>query len=53
MKYRAFGDFRKGYAHVKHGSDVEDYASSYNDPAGRFNISVICDGHSDKNCFRS
>lgn len=26
MKYRAFGDFRKGYAHVKHGSDVEDYA---------------------------
>lgn len=53
MKYRAFGDFRKGYAHVKNGSDVEDYAGSYNEPEGRFHIGVICDGHSDKNCFRS
>lgn len=53
MKYRAFGDFRKGYAHVKNGSGVEDYAGSYNDPEGRFYIGVICDGHSDKNCFRS
>ena len=53
MKYRAFGDFRKGYAHVKNGSGVEDYASSYNDPEGRFCIGVICDGHSDQNCFRS
>lgn len=53
MKYRAFGDFRKGYAHVKNGSGVEDYADSYNDPEGRFHIGVICDGHSDKNCFRS
>lgn len=53
MKYRAFGDFRKGYAHVKNGSGVEDYAGSYNDPEGRFHIGVICDGHSDKNCFRS
>lgn len=53
MKYRAFGDFRKGYAHVKNGSGVEDYASSYNDPEGRFHVGVICDGHSDKNCFRS
>lgn len=53
MKYRAFGDFRKGYAHVKKGSAAEDYAGSYNDPDGRFCIGVICDGHSDKNCFRS
>lgn len=53
MKYRAFGDFRKGYAHVKNGSGVEDYAGSYNDPECRFHIGVICDGHSDKNCFRS
>lgn len=53
MNYRAFGDFRKGYAHVKNDSGVEDYASSYNDPEGRFYIGVICDGHSDKNCFRS
>lgn len=53
MKYRAFGDFRKGYAHVKNSSGVEDYAGSYNDPEGRFHIGVICDGHSDKNCFRS
>lgn len=53
MKYRAFGDFRRGYAHVKNGSGVEDYASSYNDPEGRFCIGVICDGHSDQNCFRS
>lgn len=53
MKYRAFGDFRKGHAHVKNGSGVEDYAGSYNDPEGRFHIGVICDGHSDKNCFRS
>ena len=53
MNYRAFADFRKGYAHVKNGSGVEDYASSYNDSEGRFHIGVICDGHSDKNCFRS
>lgn len=53
MKYRAFGDYRKGYAHVKNGSGVEDYADSYNDPQGRYYIGVICDGHSDKNCFRS
>lgn len=53
MKYRAFGDFRKGYGHVKNGSGVEDYGSAYNDPEGRFFIGVICDGHSDKNCFRS
>ena len=53
MKYRAFGNFQKGYAHVKNGSGVEDYASSYNDPEGRYYIAVICDGHSDKNCFRS
>lgn len=53
MDYRAFADFRKGYAHVKNGLGVEDYAGSYNDPEGRFYIGVICDGHSDKNCFRS
>ncbi len=53
MDYRAFADFRKGYAHVKNGLGVEDYAGSYNDPEGRFHIGVICDGHSDKNCFRS
>lgn len=53
MKYRAFGDFRKGYAHVRNGSGVEDYASSYNDSEGCFHVAVICDGHSDKNCFRS
>ncbi len=53
MNYRAFADFRKGYAHVKNGSGVEDCADSYNDPEGRFYIGVICDGHSDKNCFRS
>ena len=53
MEYRAFGDFRKGYAHVKNGTDAEDYAGSYNDPQGRYYIGVICDGHSDNNCFRS
>ena len=53
MNYRAFGGYTKGYAHVNNGSDVEDFAASYNDPEGRFHIGVICDGHSDKNCFRS
>lgn len=53
MKYRSFSDSRKGYAHFKNGSCLEDYASSYNDPEDRFYIGVICDGHSDKNCFRS
>lgn len=53
MKYRAFGDFQKGYAHVKNGTGAEDYADSYNDPEGRYFIAVVCDGHSDKNCFRS
>lgn len=38
---------------MKNGSEAEDYAAAYNDPEGRYYIGVICDGHSDKNCFRS
>lgn len=38
---------------MKNGSEAEDYAAAYNDPEGRYHIGVICDGHSDKNCFRS
>lgn len=53
MTYRSFSDFHQGYSHVKKGSACEDYAMSYSDPDNRFHICVTCDGHSDKNCFRS
>lgn len=53
MSYRTFSDYTKGYAHVKNNTGCEDYALSYTDPQGRYQIGVICDGHSDKNCFRS
>lgn len=53
MNYRAFGQFTRGYAHVKNGTGAEDYAGWYNDPDGRYCIAAACDGHSDKNCFRS
>ena len=53
MQYRTFDDYKKGYSHIKIGAECEDYASSYQDPKGRYVICAACDGHSDKNCFRS
>ena len=53
MSYKTFDSYSKGYSHIKNGTDCEDFASSYADPEGRYYISVICDGHSDNNCFRS
>lgn len=53
MEYISFSSHSKGYYHVRAGTDCEDYSASYVDPQGRFAIGVICDGHSDKNCFRS
>lgn len=53
MRYRSFGDYARGYSHVKNGTECEDYACSYSDPEGRYHICTACDGHSDKNCFRS
>lgn len=53
MEYISFSSHSKGYYHVRAGTDCEDYSASYIDPQGRFAIAVICDGHSDKNCFRS
>ena len=53
MSYKTFDSYSKGYSHIKNGTDCEDFAASYADPEGRYYISVICDGHSDNNCFRS
>lgn len=53
MNYRTFDNYQKGFSHEKNGTPCEDYAASYADPDSRFFISVICDGHSDNNCFRS
>lgn len=53
MNYRTFDNYQKGFSHEKNGTPCEDYAASYADADGQFFISVICDGHSDKNCFRS
>lgn len=53
MEYISFSSHSKGFYHVRAGTDCEDYSASYVDPQGRFAIGVICDGHSDKNCFRS
>ena len=53
MDYRTFDTYSKGYSHEKNNTECEDFAASYSDPEGRFYISVVCDGHSDANCFRS
>ncbi len=53
MNYRTFDDYQLGFSHVKNGTGCEDYSGSYTDPDGRFHICVVCDGHSDHNCFRS
>lgn len=53
MDYRTFSDYYIGYSHVKSNMECEDYAASFSDPQGRYYIGVSCDGHSDKNCFRS
>lgn len=53
MEYISFSSHSKGYYHVRAGTDCEDCSASYVDPQKRFAIGVICDGHSDKNCFRS
>lgn len=53
MGYRTFSGYRLGYSHVRDGSGCEDYAMSYSDKEGRYYICAVCDGHSDKNCFRS
>ena len=53
MNYRAFSSYARGYSHEKENEGCEDYALSFNDPAGRYCFAVACDGHSDKKCFRS
>ena len=53
MKYKTFSDYAKGYSHVKNNTECEDFAASYSSPDGSYHICVICDGHSDRNCFRS
>lgn len=53
MRYRTFDEYQKGFSHVEKGTECEDCADSYADPEGRFFICVVCDGHSDNNCFRS
>lgn len=53
MKYSVFSAFSRGYAHIKEDMPCQDYAAHYRDEQGRFAIAVACDGHSDKNCFRS
>ncbi|MCR4739477.1 MAG: protein phosphatase 2C domain-containing protein [Lachnospiraceae bacterium] len=53
MEYRAFDSFHTGFSHRKKDLDCEDRSLSYNDDFGRYYIAVTCDGHSDKNCFRS
>lgn len=53
MKYSVFSAYSRGYAHVRENMPCQDYAAHYRDEEGRFAIAVACDGHSDKNCFRS
>ncbi|MBR7040077.1 MAG: protein phosphatase 2C domain-containing protein, partial [Oscillospiraceae bacterium] len=53
FNYKPFSSCQVGASHVEAGKGCEDYAAGYRDPDGRFCISVICDGHSDSNCFRS
>ena len=53
MKYSVFSAFARGYAHARESMPCQDYAAHYRDEQGRFAIAVACDGHSDRNCFRS
>lgn len=49
--YITFNHHHIGQSHILKGSACEDYSASYID--GRMAVSVISDGHGDKNCFRS
>ena len=51
--YRTFNYHCRGYSHVKKNAGCEDFSDSYVAPDGRYAICVVCDGHSDSNCFRS
>lgn len=58
LDYRAFSDYEKGYSHIQHGMNCEDFAAntfgmSCGETGKPYWIAAACDGHSDKNCFRS
>ncbi|MBQ8160152.1 MAG: protein phosphatase 2C domain-containing protein [Clostridia bacterium] len=53
MNYSVFSAYARGYAHVREDMVCQDFADHYIDPEGKYAIAVACDGHSDKNCFRS
>lgn len=40
-----------GLSHINNGMKCEDYSLSFADDS--LSVAVICDGHGDKNCFRS
>lgn len=40
-----------GLNHINNGMECEDYSLSFTDD--NLSVAVICDGHGDKNCFRS
>lgn len=40
-----------GLSHINNGMECEDYSLSFADD--NLSVAVICDGHGDKNCFRS
>lgn len=40
-----------GLSHINNGMECEDYSLSFEDD--NLSVAVICDGHGDKNCFRS
>ena len=57
---RAFSDYERGFSHVRYEKNCEDYAQKYAgietenpDPKKYYWLAAACDGHSDKNCFRS
>lgn len=53
MNYTVFSDHILGESHKKLNMGCEDYSGHYADPQQRYAIAVICDGHSDNQCFRS
>lgn len=53
MNFKRFANHQVGFSHVKKGMECQDFSVSYSDALGKFHICVVCDGHSDKNCFRS
>jgi len=52
-KFNTFHTTVRGHLHIQKNIPCEDSSASYSEPAGKYHIAVIADGHGDTACFRS